>query len=604
MSDDLPDPLMETARKIRAGFEAAEVIEGEVAPAETDAPFYTPEELARRGRPQPKTLRAPHPIDRDTGVQADRHCLVVKLARLLPNDTDNGARLIAWFDGEILFVRGVGWHVWTGTHWDREGADDALMRMAQETARRIAWEAKVLDAPELHDAIERAKMLAELEENERSATQNDAIEDGEEAETLLDKLRGARRKFSVSCGNAARLANMIEQARAHCSVSIEAMDADPLLLNCRNGTLRFIQVDDLETPQGVPMRKTWDVEFLPHNPAHRISRRIEADYDPDAQHPLLDAFLKRFQPSRGVQSFLQDFHGYALVGQGNAQMVAFYYGEGSNGKSTFIEMISQLMGRYSKPLNNESITGEAVRGAGQATPDLAQLPGARMVRVSELADGVPLKEALVKSLTGGEPMQVRHLNRDFFEYRPNFAPLMSGNHKPRISGVDLGIWRRMALVIWENTISHDEKRPMSEVLKEFEAEASGLLNWLITGALTYLKTGRLHLPAEVLEATAEYRQDMDPVQRFIDACVRREPDTMRVQSRALFEAYCNWSAANGLKNYHETRFSLTMQKKGFRKEEGRIRHFIGLRLEDVPPAPMRFDERDRGDWTRNPRDEA
>jgi putative DNA primase/helicase len=602
MSNDLPDSLMETARKIRAGFEAAEVIEGEIAPA--DAPFYTPEELARRGRPQPKALRAPHPVDRDTGVQADRHYLVVKLARLLPNDTDNGARLIAWFDGEILFVRGVGWHVWTGTHWDREGADDALMRMAQETARRIAWEAKVLDAPELHDAIERAKMLAELEENERSATQNDAIEDGEQAETLLDKLRGARRKFSVSCGNAARLANMIEQARAHCSVSIEAMDADPLLVNCRNGTLQFHEVEDLETPQGVPMRKTWDVRLLPHDPQHRITRRVEADYDPEAQMPLLEAFLKRFQPSREVQSFLQDFHGYSLVGRGNAQLVSFHYGEGANGKSTFINLMCQMMSNYARTLNAESVTGENSRGAGQATPDLAQLPGSRMVRISELPKGAPLKEALVKAMTGGEPMQVRHLNRDFFEYRPDFAPVMSGNDKPRIDGVDFGIWRRVALVIWGETIAEEDKRPMADVLKEFEAEHNGILNWLVGGALAYLRAKRLVIPHEIAQATAEYRMDMDPVQRFIDACVRREPDTMRVQSRALFEAYCNWSAANGLKNYHETRFSLTMQKKGFRKEEGRIRHFIGLRLEDVPPAPMRFDERDRGDWTRNPRDEA
>ena len=51
------------------------------------------------------------------------------------------------------------------------------------------------------------------------------------------------------------------------------------------------------------------------------------------------------------------------------------------------------------------------RNAGQAKPDLAILPGARMLRTSEPEKNSSLAEPMIKFVTGGEPIQARHLNR-------------------------------------------------------------------------------------------------------------------------------------------------------------------------------------------------
>ena len=51
------------------------------------------------------------------------------------------------------------------------------------------------------------------------------------------------------------------------------------------------------------------------------------------------------------------------------------------------------------------------RNAGPATPDLASLPGARTLRTSEPEKNSRLAEAVIKFLTGGEPIRARHLNR-------------------------------------------------------------------------------------------------------------------------------------------------------------------------------------------------
>ncbi|MGM4906927.1 hypothetical protein AB8B24_27045 [Tardiphaga sp. 866_E4_N2_3] len=146
------------------------------------------------------------------------------------------------------------------------------------------------------------------------------------------------------------------------------------------------------------------------------------DYDPNAKCPRFHAFLGRFQPNHTIQTFLQTYHGYGLTGLTGEQCLIFNYGLGANGKSTFVDILAQIMGDYAKTLGFESLVGEGIRRGDQATPDLARLPGARLVRVSEPEGAVRLKEGLIKSLTGGEPMSVRHLNKGFFEFKPQNLP--------------------------------------------------------------------------------------------------------------------------------------------------------------------------------------
>ncbi|TCR69705.1 phage/plasmid primase, P4 family [Bosea sp. BK604] len=545
---------------------------------------------------------APQPRNREDGPgrdaredQPDRgrdHVDRLEFAMaLLPNDTDNGRRLIHWRGDELIFVRDVGWHVWNGRFWDPIGAAEAAQRLAQRAARWIAAESLVMHpTPEQQEAIDAGREARRVAEDERSDGQKLAIEEGKRAIAAWSRRRGKRRDFSVSCGNGARIAQMLTQASPHLTVAVDAMDADPYLVNLENGTLVFEQTPDPECPDPDVVRLIWSVRLKLHDRTDRLAKLMPAIFEPGAACPRWQAFLDLCQPNKAIQRFLQVFYGYSLLGIIGAQKLAFHYGEGANGKSTFIEAIWRACGSYAGTLNSESVTGTQSRGAGQATPDIAQLPGKRLVRVSELPRGEMLREALVKQLTGGEPMMARHNYGNFFELRPVFKATMSGNDKPRIDGVDLGIWRRLSLVIWAETIPEDQRREMEVILAEFAAERSGILNWLIEGTLSYLNHGLIE-PPEVKEATKAYRADMDQVQGFIDACVVRQPpvtppdEPKQLPSRMLYEAYESWCLANAMKPWSEKAFSQTMVKKGFVKHDGRIRTFEGITLRDVPERP-------------------
>jgi putative DNA primase/helicase len=160
-------------------------------------------------------------------------------------------------------------------------------------------------------------------------------------------------------------------------------------------------------------------------------------------------------------------------------------------------------------------------------------------------------------------MLVRHLHKGFFEFRPAFKLVLSGNHKPEIGGVDHGIWRRMRLVPWDVTIADAERKPIEEVLAEFWDERAGILNWLIEGALVYLTDG-LKVPPEIADATAEYREEMDPIEGFVSACVTKiaapnEGEPIQwVSAREMYDAYVAWAEDNAVTPWKERAFGRAM----------------------------------------------
>jgi putative DNA primase/helicase len=540
----------------------------------------------------------------DAGEPIDPE-LLARLAAEPLNDTGNARRLIAHFGADMLNVREIGEHRWAGTHWERTGGDHAFERFSQMTAERIALEAPHIALPKRDAAaIEVARPLKAKPRDELTAEERIVLSAGEEAEARSAKRRADRRKFSISCGNRGRTEAMIKQARPHITIEPDQLDADPLAINVLNGTLRLvretIEEEDLECPDPDVKRmikvKRWRVRLAPHDRKDRLAKLMPVTYDPAAACPRWRTFMARFQPKEGVSAFLQRFQGYALTGLMGEQVFVFNYGLGANGKSTFMETLARLQGGYAQVLPAEALTGENQRRSDQATPEFARLPGARLVRCAELPRGEGFRESTLKMLTGGEPMLVRHLNQGFFELRPTFKAIGSGNDKPSIKGVDEGIWRRIKLVHWDVTIPVAERRPMETILAEFAEEASGILNWLLEGLIDYLENG-LQVPPEVAAATDSYRNEMDAVGEFMAAHVVPEPGKT-VTARNLYEAFVAWCHLNSIKPYAEKTFAGIMMQKGVKKESGRIRTYLDIALKDPPvdpdkPAQTSFHDPDR-----------
>lgn len=512
-------------------------------------------------------------------------------ARFEQNDTGNGKRLLAHFGADILHVRDVGWHVWGGTHWALESGQEAVEICAQKTAVLMAREAGYLAPSKADEEVMRQAQGLAGRGDELSDAEKKLILAAQKAEEKLARRQDKRRAWSISCGNRSRTVAMISQALPHRTVAPDEMNREGRYFNVQNGTLwfrrRVRRVRDDECPDPEIERfidvVEVEVQMIAHDRDHLITHLAPVAYDPAALCPQFLAFLERFQPNTRTRRFLQVAAGRALLGGASTQVLIFLFGEGANGKSVFMETLTRLLGTYAGRLRPESITGAMEQSGDKASPDFARLAGARFVAIAELPRGAPLREGLIKTMTGGEPMPVRHLNKGFFDLVPQFIPFMSGNQMPEVSGLDRGIWRRLKFVPWTVTIPPTEQKALPEVVAGFMAEAPGILNWMIEGARIFLTEGLIE-PPDVLELGEEHRGDSDPVGQFVKACVERRPGN-KVQARTAYKAFEAWCAANSVRAWKEKSFSSAFKLKGFKREDGRVRYWLDIALAGVPDNP-------------------
>lgn len=482
--------------------------------------------------------------------------LLARCAAFPLNDYGNGQRLMAHFGEDILFVPRLGWYRWGGRFWRSDEDELDVRRDAQQIAARILsevehialepWERDALDAflatkSDL-DALEKLKDR-DAEQAERLIALREIRNTGQRVSERLQKAKAAHRAHAKNTGNTSKITNMLQEVRTAAATTVDALNSDPMMVNCQTGVLRFSRtVDEHEAAWGNAAPQ-WRVDQLPHDRRHLMSKMCLSDYDPAATCPHFLAFLEAIQPDAEVRTFLQRWFGLTLTGIKSEQKLCFFFGGGRNGKSTLVDTIARIMADYGTTIPIETLTGTEQRKGSDATPDLVRLPGARMARASEPEQGQRMKEALIKALTGGEAIMIRRMQQEFVEIVPEFKLTISGNHKPEIRGADDGIWRRVMLVPFEVQIAEaDVDESLSEKLW---SERAGIFAWMVAGCLDYLTNG-LQRPDAVRDATEEYRKDSDPLRVFLttECEITGAADDFET-GRDLCDAFNAYLLANG-----------------------------------------------------------
>jgi len=511
--------------------------------------------------------------------------LVRRCAELDQNDRDNGRRLLHWRGRDLCYVSGMGWLVWKGTHWERDESDLGARLLAQNIVDKIKLEPFYIRLDSAQQAkVDKAKPYRDKPPEERSASEKEAIDRADALLKALYNKRTKRKNFAVSSGNAGKTKAMLDQAASLAAIDQDLLDADQTLFNVENGTLCFSRREDEESDPEDP-RYIADITFRPHDREDRITKVAAVDYDPKATCQKFEAFLERVQPDPKMRLFLQVFMAYSiLIGGNDEQKLIFHYGGGANGKSVFIEAFGRFAGTYRTVVSPDTITGDGQRQGQQASPDIARLFNTRYVTVEELPKHAPLREELIKAVSGGTKMTARFLMQNIFEFEPIFTATLSGNSKPSIQGSDNGIWRRVLLVPWNVTIPEEERD--RGLLHKLDAERSGILNWLIEGIKLYLEQGLApFIPDEVTAFTEDYRSERDNVGVFAESCINKA-EGGEVTGGALYKAYTDWCEVNGLRAATQRSFGDRLSELGYQKRKGRIYTYLGIKLGDVP---SRFD---------------
>jgi putative DNA primase/helicase len=266
--------------------------------------------------------------------------------------------------------------------------------------------------------------------------------------------------------------------------------------------------------------------------------------------------------------------GYALTADVTEQVLFFLHGAGSNGKSTFLGIIREMMGDYACQAVSELLMAKNT----EAHPtERADLFGRRFVATIETDEGKRMAEALMKQLTGGDNLKARRMRQDFFEMTPTWKLFLAANHKPTIRGTDLAVWRRIRLIPFTVTIAEADKD--KDLMVKLRGELPGILAWAVRGCLEWQRHG-LADPEEVQQATAEYQREQDALGQFLAECCV-VADFARVKSSSLLLAFQEWS---GDKLITQQTLRIRLNERGFRSKRGHgghhFYHGIGLPAEE------------------------
>ena len=510
-----------------------------------------------------------------------------KAAVCRTTDLGNGERFRIRHAWRFRFCNELGWFVWDGKRWEllseeKDKIPGKVSLAVFDTVRSIGNEADLVEVSGLRD-----ELPDDATDEDRAARLDFIVRwkgsgDNKVPVYYSDSLR----EHAKSSEGAQRLSCIAGIVKSFDDVAIraDAMDADRMAINIQNGTLRLTQEGKRWTMvegvlKEITMGSRWGLRLDPHRASDLISKIANVTFDPKAKSPVYDAFLAVVQPDEKMRRFLHQWGGLSLTGDISEQKLAFFHGKGRNGKSTLVDAWSHVAGDYGGSVAIETFLDQGRgRKGGEATPDLARLPGIRFLRTSEPEKGAKLAEALIKLITGGELIDARFLNKGFFSFLPSFKVTISGNHKPKITGHDDGIWRRVMLVPWDIQIAKEEvDKALPDKLK---IEASGILNRLIEGLLDWRENG-LTEPDSVIAATAKYREQSDQLGRFLDECTR-PVDGARSKSSLLFALFTAWSKATGSAEWQTQGFSKAMEDRGFEKKTSNGIHWLDIEMTKSP----------------------
>ncbi len=430
----------------------------------------------------------------------------------------------------------------------------AGIRYCYERQKWLIWNKRVWE----WDSGPQIKALAKLVVR---GIYNEAAEEPDEKER---KILAEHARHSESDHKLTAMINLAQSEKG-IPAPIEGLDANAWLLNVKNGTV------DLKTG-----------ELLPHNPADLNTKIVMIDYDPESTSSMWDTFLKRiFEGKTDLIAFVQRALGYSITGDQGEQAFFFCHGGGSNGKSTLLGAVQDVVGPYAHEVEPQAfMVGRSQSGGPNES--IANLQKIRFAPSTELDDGQRLSTALIKRMTGGERLHCERKYEHGYDFLPEYKLWLSGNHEPMITDTTNSIWRRLYKIPFLANI------PKTEIIKNYRKVLShehgqAILAWLVKGCLEWQKVG-LAPPKDVIAATQAYRDSQDVLFEFLaESCVIQTGATVYMAD--VYKAYRAWCEENDEKHpLGKMTFNSRLQEKGFTKGAGNANKKIwyGLYLKDAP----------------------
>ena len=314
-------------------------------------------------------------------------------------------------------------------------------------------------------------------------------------------------------------------------------------------------------------------EVLQKTPETIVRNYIPVIYNPGAlKNDVLDRFMSNlFGNDKDMHEFIYRIIAYGLWPENHLQKFFILFGEGGNGKSTFLNLLKLFYGR-----ENISILGLVKFGDDRY---IGSLYGKMVNLGDDIEASALLESAVLKKVVSGEPV---HANPKFgfmFAFVVTQKLLFSANSVPRITDTSQGMADRLIVIPFTQRI-RGTSTAVPNIVQEIVK--SGGLSVLLNRVLKEVPNiiNKISIPLSVQEATQKHMVETNPVALFVNemndlgwrvdtgssfeglAATRNISDLTTVQ---VYNLYKEWCKENGYKPLANNTFGRELYRLGYER---------------------------------------
>ena len=319
-------------------------------------------------------------------------------------------------------------------------------------------------------------------------------------------------------------------------------------------------------------------ELLPHTRKRLSTIQIPVNYDPEANDECIMGFVQTVIPEDTIQTIFE-IVGYCLTTNTKYEKAVMLTGSGGNGKSTFINMLSALIGKA-------NMTNISLQDLENNRFKLAELLNKLVNTFADLPRTGLSNANIFKSIVSGDSVSAERKYHDPFDFRPFAKLLFSANEIPRSADITEGFYRRWIIIPFEKkfvpgTADTDLSRKLTT-----PTALSTLLNFAIEGLRRLEQNNGFTKSETVCKMLDQYRLENDNVLRFVDECCVLDADET-CMTKNLFARYQDWCKESNYKSLGKGNFHKRLEAR-FKFEKKRVKgetceRWVGITFDDNDP---------------------
>ena len=482
------------------------------------------------------------------------------------SDVGQAEVLAKYFSNELRYSPATHFIRYSDHYWQE--SEPGAQAVAHELTRRQMREANN-DYMEAFGKMKSTGTLALIEGMSKAKAEQLMNEEQQKVyqEYLVAK---AYQAFAIKRRDSKNITSTLKESRPMLEISIKDLDSDCFAL-C--------------TPEATyDLRKGMDGAHE-HSPEDFITKITSVSPSHKGEEIWQDCLNLIFQSNQELIDYVQMVCGLASIGKVYLEALIIAYGDGRNGKSTFWNVISHVLGLYSGNISADTLT---VGRRRNIKPEMAEVKGKRLLIAAEMQEGARLNDSTVKQLCSTDDIFAEKKYKDPFSFKPCHTLVLYTNHLPRVSATDDGIWRRLIVIPFNAKITgKSDIKNYGEYL--YDNAGGSILAWVIEGARKVIEMNySIPAPACVQDAINEYRSQNDWFSHFLeDKC--EVGVALKESSSSLYQAYRMYCMDTNEYVRSTADFYFALEKAGFERIKiHNQRFFKGLRIRTDTTADEDF----------------